>query len=505
MLVDDEMMVIEDTLQMLDWEANGFIVAGALTNAATAWELYQRERPQIVIADICMPLMDGLALSERIFATGDVVQVLLLTSHESFRYAKSAIELGVSRYLLKHELNGEVLLRELRQAADRLEEESQARQLQRQQELRRMLAGEPNAAIDSGEALAAHDWLLAFSTLPEDRLPPAGNSLHFELEQMEDAGREGAVVALEEGGLAFLLPLRAGQDGRVRNADAALQQVMRFLRGNGREDEVLLYEVLRSTTGLQEQYILWRRLRDYTIFLDSDDPSPCYRMSALAERCTNAPVDQDRLWCFLDAIEQAVEKLDRVQLSRQLDELFAICMQQPWSYNTVLRLTAALDGLCARLAQQIHMGPPAPESADIPEGVRRRRLADLRAFYADQLQTLMDQKSFLATARYSRNLSAAIRYIHRYYSEDLSLDRVASAINISGIYLSQIFKKETGQTFVEYLTTHRIEVSKKLLREDNYKIYEISDKVGFNSNQYFSQVFRKITGESPQDYRDMRR
>lgn len=239
MLVDDEPMVVQDTLSLLDWEGEGFTVVGTATNGRAAWELYREKRPQIVIADICMPVMDGLGLAEKIMQAGDEVVVLLLTSHENFQYAQSAMHLGVSRYLLKHELDSVLLLRELNQAREQLQKQS----------------------------------------------------------------------------------------GTVREKTA--------------------------------------------------EPSP-----------------------------------------------------------------------------------------------------------------------------YSRSLTAAIQYIKQHYNEDLCLDEVAGASGISGVYLSQLFKRETGETFVEYLTGYRITVSKRLLEEGKHKIREVSELAGFNSSQYFSQVFRRATGQSPQDYRD---
>ena len=79
---------------------------------------------------------------------------------------------------------------------------------------------------------------------------------------------------------------------------------------------------------------------------------------------------------------------------------------------------------------------------------------------------------------------------------------VADALQISDSHLSRLFRNETGKTILHYLTVIRVDAAKKLLDQTNYKVYEISDMVGYRTSQYFSQVFIKMTGMNPLDYRE---
>ena len=103
---------------------------------------------------------------------------------------------------------------------------------------------------------------------------------------------------------------------------------------------------------------------------------------------------------------------------------------------------------------------------------------------------------------FSKKTKLAIQYIHEHYAEDLTVDKVAEKLGFSGVYLSQIFKKETGKTFLEYLTDYRIAIAKNLLETGDYKVYEVAEIVGYKTSQYFSQVFHKVTGIYPIDYRE---
>lgn len=95
----------------------------------------------------------------------------------------------------------------------------------------------------------------------------------------------------------------------------------------------------------------------------------------------------------------------------------------------------------------------------------------------------------------------ALQYIHENYMRTITLNDVAEAVYLSPIYLSSIFKKITHTNFIEYLTGYRIEQSKKLLKSSQCKISEIGERVGYENPRYFTQVFKKIVGCTPNEYR----
>lgn len=100
--------------------------------------------------------------------------------------------------------------------------------------------------------------------------------------------------------------------------------------------------------------------------------------------------------------------------------------------------------------------------------------------------------------RYSRWVNKAMEYVAGNYADpDLSLETVAGHLQISSIHLRTTFKRETGQSLLDYTTEYRIGLAKQLLQTGEYKIYEVSEKVGYKTSQYFSQVFKKPQVYSP--------
>ncbi|WNR46034.1 response regulator [Paenibacillus roseipurpureus] len=98
-------------------------------------------------------------------------------------------------------------------------------------------------------------------------------------------------------------------------------------------------------------------------------------------------------------------------------------------------------------------------------------------------------------------IDKAKSYIHNHYQRSITLSEVAEHIHISPTYFSFLFKEMTGENYVQYVTTCRVEKAKQLLKDSYYKVYEIGEMVGYENPRYFSEIFKKMTGKTPNDYR----
>jgi YesN/AraC family two-component response regulator len=117
---------------------------------------------------------------------------------------------------------------------------------------------------------------------------------------------------------------------------------------------------------------------------------------------------------------------------------------------------------------------------------------DQYAFYSDYLGKQMQHNNRLITK--------AKNFINEHIKEDIKLNELAEVLGLSQGYISTLFKKVTGQNFVDYVTMLKINYAKSLLKESNLKIYEVSDMLGYENAYYFSRVFKKITGITPSEY-----
>lgn len=116
-----------------------------------------------------------------------------------------------------------------------------------------------------------------------------------------------------------------------------------------------------------------------------------------------------------------------------------------------------------------------------------------------QIERLAQEKSL----RETRPITEARRYIQQHYQEALRLEDVSSAVGFNATYFSALFKKETGQNFMDYLTELRINKSKELLCSDDLSVQDVAELVGYRDLKYFSRLFKKTTGVSPSDYKKL--
>ena len=124
LLVDDDLLILDDLATIIDWEANGFKVVASVYNGNQALDYIKKHHVDIVIADIEMPQLNGLAFIKKLNSLYSSIETILLTSFSKFDYAREAISLGVHNYLLKHELTDEILLKNLNEVKQKINQTS---------------------------------------------------------------------------------------------------------------------------------------------------------------------------------------------------------------------------------------------------------------------------------------------------------------------------------------------------------------------------------------------
>jgi two-component system response regulator YesN len=128
----------------------------------------------------------------------------------------------------------------------------------------------------------------------------------------------------------------------------------------------------------------------------------------------------------------------------------------------------------------------------------------------DELNSLLEEVAMRIASRVNSFnnkslkliLRKAIDYIHEHYNEQVTLNEVAENIYVSTFYISRMFKKELGISFVDYLNDVRIEKAKELLKDVKYKTYEVAELVGIPDPHYFSKIFKKYSGMTPSEYKE---
>lgn len=486
MAVDDEILALDYIERLLPWEKTQYRLIAKAADAREAVRLFQRLKPTIMIVDISMPNKNGITLMKEILEFGIPVKFIFLTAYREFQYVQEALRLGASGYVLKHDLQAEMLLHELDKAAASLSMELKNRDLQVNRE--------------SGY----HRQLIAGVVSPDRLYPVIGNGdlevyappaepvrcMDFSLYQAIDYV-EIADTAKNKFFLSVYLKdvyRYAVLSEELRRLSREIQQI--FKEYTSRSVSIAFAftpcgqyqkkETLQRLESLIEQRFFLGV--EQTLYLEEN------RGELLGEPVPPGEVDQ-----LFEKLRKGREP------EKTLKEVFQRAKGSVAGFDALVRMLVA--GINRQRAE---LGMPSLYELD-QMGVLNRELwrdfQGVQTWFLDQFQLLSKELSVHNQGESSSKARQAVHYIERSYDQDIGVESIAAHLGISGVYLIKIFKQETGKTVTEYLTEYRMEVAKKLILEKRWKIYDLAQRVGYHSAQYFSTVFKKYTGLTPQEYR----
>ncbi len=513
MLVDDEIMALNNLKKLINWEEEGFKIAASETNPRRALESFKKLKPRIVLVDIKMPVMNGLELSREILALDIPVRIVILTSYKDFHYAKRAIEVGISNYLVKHELNEKTLLSELNRLREELAEDEKKEEIIRLRQLRSLLDNTISREVlvkkifnrfidfEIGKILFLFFKLDTPYKLYED----FGLKQKRDFKSLTDVIKKAKLgTAMDIFGLgsietAVAVYLESGiTPGEIDKIVAKLfEQVQVQLDPFNETTSVCPVAVKNDVNKIAGIYVSVKRVFEYSVFLGRGRILSPDLLTELEEIKNN--FDEDGL----NQLEKLLSEFDGGGVELYLDTVFTEIGKTPWDPVLAHKVCAKLTEILNNFLLKNYL--PVLKDLVLEEVLQSNPgelydLNEVRLLFKEVFSYSIEKAVGKKERKYSHKVEQALDYIHKHYMEDWAIEDVANTLNISEVYLRKIFKSETGSTIVNYLTELRMEKAIRLLKTEEYKIFEIAEKVGYNTSQYFSRAFRKYTGKSPGDY-----
>lgn len=544
-LADDEEDVREGLLHLIDWDSLGYRIMETAENGREAAELVEKHVPDVVVTDIQMPFMNGLQLAEWIREKYPATKIIILTGYEEFEYAQKAIRLGIDEYVLKPFSAGE-LADILRKVKNQIDEEMAAKEnVQLLTEHYRK-----NLPILQSQFL---------SSLVSRRLPEAEiceKSEHYNLElggsgymvsviRIDTAPTRRAVSArsLEEDDSSHRsLSLKDTNDKQLQlfavlNIADEIVQRNPFDKAFIHHDEVVLLSINRTgeesiadrTLDLLEEIrfsverflkltvtvgagsAIWH-LSDAVISYEDAQKALDYRVILGGNKVIWIEDVETRQYVPLTIDDVREKELIRClkvgsdqELENLLEELFSSLAGSSASYQDFQLYLLEILTTVIKVAKDIQV------DLDKLFGDGTGFLGQFAKFaHADEakswfLEVCKKLKNFIASDRqssYNKLVDEAKEYISANYGDnEISITKICQHLHISSGYFSNIFKKETKMTFVNYLMGVRMDAAQELLATTELKAFEIAERVGFADPNYFSFCFRKKFGVSPKEYR----
>ena len=509
-IVDDEPVIRRGLRETIEWDRLGLEVAGEAADGAEALKLIRETRPEILITDIRMPEMDGLELIREVRKADFNVKITILSGYSDYDYLKAAIRLGVDNYLLKP-IDNDELISNLRNAVSEIEKEAatdlQIRQgtaLLRSNTLRRLVSGNisPEEFREKAEFLGipitAEAYLCAASSV--SRQIPAARSEQFYREIIADrsGGWQTAFPDSDGNLILMLIP-----EGETAGRTEILQKLARLTEKAAGDPEIMLTvgvgRTVRCIEQLRDSYESAVRCLEYGVFLKNGG---IFWHDEMPEESL-PPLDPERL--DGERIREMIRRGEQEDLKAYLgDRLNALACESPLSVSQIRNLVMHIAVRCADCFREIYGNMNAfrdPRHFDYERLFSLRRLTEIR----DWLFRLLDEMFSANSALLGKGNSIvglAVAYITEHFREGVTLRQVAADCHVNTSYLGQIFRRETGSAFTDYVNGLRIREAVKLLSNPMLKVYEVAEQVGFTDYHYFLKIFKKVTGKSPTDLRN---
>ncbi|MHA6529362.1 response regulator [Paenibacillus sp. BAC0078] len=509
MLVDDEILIRESIRECVDWEKEGFIYCGDAPDGELALPIIGEQLPDILITDIKMPFMNGLELSSVVRQRFPNIKIIILSGHDDFQYARTALRLGVEDYCLKPFSSAD-LLQLLRSVSARIDEELRLKRnyARTPEKLFADLCGgliSTAAAIESAEQLvlplmAPYYATAIFTLIPsgseeiKDSPSPVTNSeelLASMLKELTDA------FAYKRSRTETVLIIKGNDPEQMsRSLKDTCETFMQKLRkACGCELSVSLGDVRERLQGIHLSYL---EAENDRMFKKMSRQHSETLLDAYFDPSTDGVLlDRNRLIQFLKLGDSRQASAFLLQLSADLETMnwssvYAyylmndITLELVQTAKSCFRASANPAEIIKELQQQLKYVSNTGECLDYLKRLFER-LWEWRSEGSDKYRELIDKVQ---------------HYIREQYdNEQLSLNDISRQVGVSPSHLSKIFSQETRQTITEFLTATRMDKAKELLKTTGHKTFEIAYNVGYNDQHYFSNLFKKVTGMTPMEYR----
>lgn len=528
-LVEDEIVVREGIRNNIHWEQYGFIYAGDASDGELALPLIRQIQPDLLITDIKMPFMDGLALIELIRTELPRTKIVIISGYDDFSYAQQAIRMGVEQYLLKpiaKEKMVETLIALRKKMEDEKQQQEYLTRFQREaQEYETFSRRRFFETIVTG-GLSVLEISETAKTLGIDLNALFYNIVLFSLNSV---GYDGSAPESYMDALAmvqdkitqfivgyselilfrwnittYAVLIKGGQEDIEGRTCDCIENIRNRCAMAGRDVDwyiasgtpVSRLSAIPACFTEASRVLSYRYLCPEEHILSEKSIRYIRKKDGSKTDADNKEICQERIRSFISS--GATEEIDRF-----IDQLFQNAGEEVVFQSLFCRyLTMTVYFVAAEYLNSIGCRADSFWPLELRPIDNVSTPEDARQYARQFMKQAIELRDRERKKQQRDLLTQAIGFIDEHYpNESISLDRVAREVNISPNYFSAMFSQEVGQTFVEYLTGKRIGEAKRMLRKTDKRSSEIAFAVGYKDPHYFSFVFKKVSGCTPSEYR----
>lgn len=525
LLVDDEEEVFQVIMKKLDWESMGFRIAGYARNGVEALEMAEELQVDVVMTDIKMPYMDGLTLCKKLKEQYQKIKVIIFSGFDDFEYAREAIKLEAEEYILKP-----INANELKEVFERIKVN-----LDKELDEKRNIDKLREYYMESLPVLQEN----FYTSLIDGRIPKESIEKYAKNYQIELKGPYYVVTVLhistskpvEDGAQIdpFLLAVSVKKlaeeqlmgkwDSRVVTylgdiiVITQLEKEDAITRFTDTMDKICkmakrvckarvtagIGHVCNELGQLQLSYQGAKNATSYRVLYGNT------RAISIAEMDPQENADMPWEEPYIQKILKKIKMGEAEPLTEAIREFTSQLSGRRMSLQKYRILIMELITEIFRFGANNQMNLEAifGEDSDVYTQALQLESSEALGQWLED-NCLKMQRQVLSERQDTTKsfVTRAMEYVKEHYADqELSIETICGHLNVSAAYFSTVFKKETGKTFINYLTDYRMEVAVELLLTQNEKTYVIAEKVGYSDPNYFSYVFKKQFGMAPSKYK----
>lgn len=519
-LVDDEEIVREGIRNRIPWGDLGFELVGTAENGQEAFHMIQSNQVDLLITDICMPIMDGLALTENVKNISPSVKIIILSGYDQFDYAQNAIKLGVQDYILKPITSKEMqaLLMKVKKTLD--EEMSgkvylEALRRQVQESLPLLKERFLNQLISFPVSEEEFTGNCGYLSIPLSKPPyivllidlDSKDHVFEETQLLQFAITNLSVEWFRDRDEVIAFSNRQGQTVILMSCmDLQLAQEQAF--SISKEIQEVIQDKLKTQVSIGISNVALRA-KDIHVSYQEALAALEYRFLLGKNHIIHIADMEKKQYLFSQPLDLEKKLLLNIKVGsieetlHLIDSIFVHLKKSGLNRCKlfIMELLVMINKTFYELGLEMEQlwGESFVPMTELHQYKTMNEIKDwLKTVCRDANLLISEQR----TSSTKQQVEQAKQYIREHYADSsISLSSICKYLHVSVSYFSLIFKKETGETFVEFLTKFRLEKAKQLLRGTDYKTYEIAEMAGYSDPQYFSTVFKKQVGVSPTEYR----
>ena len=488
LIVEDELLARVGLHSLIDADGMGLSFLPDAKDGREAWDQILAERPDIMLLDLNIPEISGLELLRRLNEKRIYIKTIVVSCFDDFDTVKEAMQLGAADYIRKYGLSREELAKSLSRIIDLPapgQVELRKSAAKTGDEIRQRLLHIPEK-FRSGSCVSIYMLYKYAEEMTDMKITETVAVQYFE-------GLGRSVMPLPYEGKLILL-VKEG---------ASLQEIRMMHRQISLFIPYPCYVGLTQYREVPENDRLFVRLAESVELLGFYGAmQDCREIPEPVEVRRDYPLD---IHALVERLERGMRRLDREQLEAAVQELFSGLRQPPYvAVSQVRKLFIELLSLFSNHVRSLGGDIEELEVAGSTKHYRKMvhitALSDMEKWWMEFIRCFSETFYSRQKRAGSDILRKTLDYVEEHLTEAIQLQDIAHYAGVSVPYLSSFFKKEMQENLVPYISRMKVERAKELFRE-GYMIYQVSEMLGYEDSTYFSKVFKRVTGSTPEQYR----